>query len=47
MIELMDWRWASGTLPVDAINDAPTGSASSTGVAEGLSRRFDTAAVQN
>jgi len=45
LIELWIGAGPQAPLPVDAINDAPTGSASSTVVAELLSRRIDTAAV--
>jgi hypothetical protein len=45
LIELWIGAGASGTLPVDAIKDAPTGSASSTVVAEVTFEEIDTAAV--
>ncbi len=45
LIELWIGAGASGTLPVDAIKDAPAGSASQTAVAEVTFEEIDTAAV--
>jgi uncharacterized membrane protein len=45
LIELWIGAGASGTLPVDAIKDAPVGSASSTVAAEVVFEEIDTAAV--